>query len=129
MARPKKADHERRSEVLYIRQTPDGRAHVDAQAAIAGLTPQDFSRRVLEGEQVRALPASVKAAKAEAADLLLALDALTGQTKRIGKNVNQIAHATSNGADFVQWWADAGQELKQLIAEQEALMAKVADRL
>jgi mobilization protein NikA len=129
MARPRKLDHERRSEVLYIRQTPDGRAHVDAQAAVAGLTPQDYARRILESERVSALPASAKAAKAEAADLLLALDALTGQTKRIGNNVNQLAAAEHRGSDFVQWWAEVGTELKTHLNEIEAVMAKVSERL
>ena len=129
MARPRKADHERRSEPLYIRLTPDEMAHVENQAGIAGRDRTDFARETLLGARLSALPASVKAAKADTADLLLALDALTGQTKRVGNNVNQLAAADHRGSDFVHYWRDIGNQLQGHINALEALMAMVSDRL
>lgn len=125
MARPQKQPHERRSEQRKIRYTPDEIAQLEAQASIAGLTVTDLIRDVSLGTKVTRMPASVKAAKVDAANLLIAIDALTGQTKRIGNNVNQLAVAEHRGSDFAQWWADVGAELKLHIAELSRLTDQV----
>ena len=129
MARPRKAENERRSEPLYIRLTPDEMSYVESQADKAGLDRVTFARDYLLGARISAMPNSVKAAKADAADLLLAIDGLTGQTKRVGSNVNQLAAAVHRGSDFVQWWSEVGAELKGHLAELETLMSKVSQRL
>ena len=131
MARPRKQAHERRTEVLYIRQTPDERAHVDAQAAIAGLDAVEFARQHLSGARVSAMPASVKAAKADAGALLMKLDRLALASKQIGNNVNQLARATHRGSDFQRYWREVGDELESHIAELAALtdlVGKTYDR-
>lgn len=125
MARPRKADGERRSEVLYIRQTPDARAALDRQASVAGLTPTDFARQYLEGAKVTAMPASVKAANAEAATLLMSLDQLTVQTKRIGNNVNQLALSVHRDSAFSDHWQAISEELQGHMQQLQSLMDQV----
>ena len=124
MARPKKQDHERRSEVLYIRQTPDERAHVDRQAAIAGLDAVEYARQQLSGARVYQA-AEAKTAQADAGDLLVAVDALALETKRVGNNVNQLARAVHRGSDHQHYWQEVGTLLQTHIEELQRLTAAI----
>lgn len=125
MARPRKEDGERRSEVLYIRQTPDARAALDEKASRAGLPPTEFARQYLEGAEITALSPSIRASKADAAALLLALDKLTGQTKKVGNNVNQLAASSHRDSAFVAYWREVGALLEGHISQLETLMEQV----
>lgn len=108
MARPKKAPDEKRTEQLApLRVTASERAFIEAQAAVAGLSPSDFVRR-------RALGRKVEAAAHTQADAALLLE-----LNRIGVNLNQIARAmNSERREF----GDLGDVLAML----KAALGKVA---
>lgn len=86
MARPKKAEAERRIDTLGVRLTVSERAEIDRTAAAYGLTTAEFMRRRSLGHR---LPAAV-AAQRQRAVLATAL-------LRLGVNINQIAHRLNAG--------------------------------
>ena len=129
MGRPRKAQGETKTAVLYIRQKPDKRAALDARAAIAGLEPTEYARQYLEGARFTYKPTTEQATDAQLGDILITLDNLLTQTKRIGNNVNQLAHSVNAGAQASAYWEDVGQELKSHLADIEALMEDVSTRL
>lgn len=129
MARPIKQPHERRSEQLKIRFTPDELAAIEEEARKASLDRVEFARRLLLGSRVSVAPESVREAKLEAADLLLAIDELTGQTKRVGNNVNQLTRAEYRGSQYRDFWQEIGDQLRAHIGTLETLMSRVSARL
>jgi len=79
MARPKKADHERRDDRVEIRLTTAEHVHLEELAGAMGLTIAEFVRRRAVGYR---LPAVLKESPVNAA----AATALI----RLGVNLNQI---------------------------------------
>lgn len=102
MARPIKAPDEKRSETARVRLTIAERAHLRAQADIAGLTESDFLRRRALGLPVRS--SSVRSDPA-----------LVTELNRIGVNVNQLARATHRGADFTRYWREIGAQIETML--------------
>lgn len=84
MARPRKHPREQRSERFNLRFTIAERAHIDQQAAAAGIDATSFLRR-------RALGYRVPSAESRADPALLS------ELNRIGVNVNQIARNLNAG--------------------------------
>jgi|TARA_R110000744_G_scaffold241092_1_gene358433 hypothetical protein len=87
MARPRKQEHEKRSARLGpFDVTEAERAHVEAQAAAAGVTLTEYGRqRILSGRVT--LPPSPTDAS------------LLTELNRVGVNLNQIARALNRGRD------------------------------
>ena len=121
MARPRKADNERRSEPLYIRMSPDEIAHIEAQAEKAGLDRVTFARDYLLGADIKPLPATARSEKTDAGKVLLALDRFALATKRelnaIGNNINQLVKDWHSGLPtYPADWQAAHDELKATLA-------------
>jgi len=57
MGRPKQDEHEKRSDVLRFRVTVAEKAHVEKQAATAGLSVADYARNTILGRRTKAAPA------------------------------------------------------------------------
>lgn len=87
MARPKKAEQERRDDRVEIRLTTAERVHLEQVADHYGLTSSEFMRRRALGYR---LPAYRTAEKSEHAAIATALI-------RIGVNLNQIAKRLNAG--------------------------------
>lgn len=86
MARPKKQDHEKRTEQTKERWTVAEREFLDEQARTAGVTRAEYIRR-------RSLSLPVTASPARAA-----YDpALVSELNRIGVNLNQLAKYQNAG--------------------------------
>jgi hypothetical protein len=103
MARPKKADTERRTEQQKIRYRLDEIEAVRASAARSGLTVAEFIRRRSLHEETPSLSRSVDPA------LIHALG-------RVGNNVNQLARSVHRGSDFQVYWHEIGEELRTVLA-------------
>lgn len=84
MARPIKADHEKRNQILRTRVTLAERNYIEEQASHAGMNMADYIRTL-------ALHEEVKPPKSKIDDLLLV------ELNRIGVNINQVAHAANIG--------------------------------
>ena len=83
--RPKKAPHEQRSESLPpLRVTAAERAHIEAQAAAAGLPVSEYRRRAELGERIEA--------RATPAD-----EAALAQLGRVAGNLAQIVRHLNYG--------------------------------
>ena len=103
MARPKKADTERRTEQTNERWTVPELAQVDRDAAAVGLTRSDFIRLSALSQP---LPESRGKADPELAHAL----------SRIGNNVNQLAKSVHLDTGFQQYWHEIGEELRFVLA-------------
>ena len=85
MARPTKAEHERRDARLSpVRVTLAEKLHVEEQAHNAGLSVADFLRTLALYEEVKPPKSKIDAG------FLMELN-------RIGVNLNQLAHAANTG--------------------------------
>ncbi|MEO1322259.1 MAG: plasmid mobilization relaxosome protein MobC [Pseudomonadota bacterium] len=105
MARPKKAETEKRTEQLNLRYTLDEKERIRVAAARAGLRPSEYIRR-----RALNIPVPVKAANS-------AVDpALIVALNRIGNNVNQLALSVHRGSDFQAYWRDIGGELQGVLS-------------
>lgn len=62
MGRPKKSEHENRSDVVRFRVTPAEKVHAEKQAALAGLSLADYARQLIIGHRVRASAVGLDAA-------------------------------------------------------------------
>ena len=106
MARPTKAEHEKRTASLPpIRMTLAAKIYVEEQAQSAGLSLTDYLRTL-------ALFEEVKPPKTKSDALMLT------ELNRIGVNLNQIAHAANIGRNDEAI-------LRYAIDELVALMTKV----
>lgn len=105
MGRPKKQEHEKRSETARFRLTLAEREYIRSQAAAAGMDESEYLR-------ARALGHSVSPARSNRAD-----PALVTELNRIGVNVNQLAAATHMGRDFTRFWQEVGAELRGIITK------------
>jgi hypothetical protein len=86
MARPTKDDTAKRSERFNLRLTLAELAHVQAQAAHAGIGAHDYARRRVLGHRVPPARSQIDAT-------------LLSDLNRIGVNLNQLARASNSGAD------------------------------
>lgn len=104
MARPTKAEHEKRTERYNLRLTLAEREQLASQARAAGLPESEFIRRRLLGQP---LPPR----------RLVTDPALVAELNAIGNNVNQLARATHTGRQFQQYWHAIGEELRGVLAK------------
>ena len=103
--RPRKEPHEQRTESIRADLTVAEKEHVRQQAARAGLSEAEYTRR-------RILGFEVSAAGRRAFD-----PALVSEVNRVGLNVNQLARAAHTGREFVHFWREVGAELKDVLAK------------
>jgi len=129
VARPKKAPEERRSERITVRVTPAEKRAVELEADKSSIHHVEFSRRAILGQRVSVQPDSVKAAKSQAADMLLAVNELVMQTKRVGNNVNQLALSSHRDSHFIEYWQQVGDELETHLKHMQTIMDEVAETL
>ena len=102
MARPKKADQEKRDQRFTLRLTMAEIEHLRVQAEAAGLQPHDYARQRIIGHVVS--PAR------QIADA-----ALVSEINRIGVNVNQLARAIHNGRRFQEHWQTISHQLQEVL--------------
>lgn len=102
MGRPRKDEHEQRSDRTSVRFTTAEKAFVEEQAARAGMVPADFIRRRALGQPVQASPRRADAS-------------MLSELHRIGVNVNQLARATHMERDFVRHWEAIEGELRDVL--------------
>lgn len=103
MARPKKADTERRSEQTKERWTLSELEQVNQNAAQVGLNRAEFIRL---SALTQPLPEQRGKADPELAHAL----------SRIGNNVNQLAKSVHLDTGFQQYWREIGEELRIVLA-------------
>ncbi|MCA8890894.1 MAG: plasmid mobilization relaxosome protein MobC [Hyphomonas sp.] len=103
MARPTKAENEKRTERYNLRLTLAEREWLASQARAAGLSEIDYVRRRILGQPV--------ANRRTVTD-----PALIAELNAIGHNVNQLARATHTGRQFQQYWREIGDELRRVLA-------------
>ncbi|MGD9693612.1 MAG: plasmid mobilization relaxosome protein MobC [Phycisphaerales bacterium] len=104
MARPRKQEHERRTASIRADLTEAEKAYIQEQAAKAGLSGAEYTRRRLLGFAVTS-PAAARRAD----------PALVTELNRIGVNVNQLARAVHTDRDFARFWREIGQELREVL--------------
>lgn len=106
MARPRKEEHERRTASVRADLTEAEKVFVQEQAARAGLSEAEYTRRRVLGFAV-ASPAAARRTD----------PALITELNRIGVNVNQLARAAHTDRDFIQFWREIGRELQGVLAK------------
>ena len=104
MGRPKKSEHETRSETLRFRLTLTEKTHVETQAATAGVSVADYARNTLLVRRVRANPVR------EDASLLFELN-------QVGTNLAALKRS-GQGCD--------PDRLDSVLAQLETVLDKVA---
>ncbi|MCF6283568.1 MAG: plasmid mobilization relaxosome protein MobC [Candidatus Hydrogenedentes bacterium] len=104
MGRPKKQEHEKRTERQNLRFTVAEIVHIQQQADAAGISPAEYVRR-------RALGYTVPSGSSSRGTD----PALISELNRVGVNVNQLARSVHRGGDFVQYWQEIGQELRSVL--------------
>lgn len=108
VGRPRKSPDERRSaRVPFARITDAELAHIEAQAAAAGIDPAEYVRRRVLGQRIA--PART-----------VSDDRLIVEINRVGVNLNQIAARFNATGEQPEGLADA-------LAEVTAALRKVAD--
>ena len=127
MARPRKAEHEKRDAQLPpVRVTQAELAHAEALASAAGLTLSDFVRqRALKGQVSPALPVAD-------ASLITEVNRVSVALNRVGTNVNQLALASHMDEridrDFTRDWRFVMSELRAIQEEARSLLSELAGR-
>ena len=106
MARPKKNADEALSESVLVRFTVSGMETLVTRSNAAGVSPQEFIRRYVDG-----VLGPSPARSAVDPTLIAALNAYAVALSKIGNNVNQLAAATHQGRDFGRFWREIGAEL------------------
>jgi hypothetical protein len=117
MPRPLLNEDEKRSERFNLRYTLAELETVRSRASKAGLSTMEYQRRcILDQERP---PEALQGADPA---LIAALNNYILTLAPIGNNVNQLAAATHQGRDFVQYWQEIGAELQaDLVAARKAL--------
>ena len=113
MARPRKAQAERRDDMVGVRMTTAERVQIAHNAAALGISPAAFLRR--RGLSYR-LPANLADQQVEAL--------LGSAFNRLGVNLNQIARHLNAGGDRS---AALDRDLQSLLARINAEMDKLYD--
>ncbi len=106
MARPRKQEHERRTASVRADLTEAEKVFVQEQAAKAGLSEAEYTRRRILGYAVVS-PAAARRADPE---LIVAIN-------RVGVLVNQLARAVHTDREFIKYWREIGAELKSVLAK------------
>jgi len=106
MGRPIKSAHERKTEKLDLRLTTAEKAHVEKQAAMAGMSVAEYARQVILGHRVRA-------AQNQRGDA-----AVLSELNRIGVELGRIAKPGDRGCN-----PDALDGLSAALAETLAVVA------
>lgn len=106
MARPKKEQHEQRSEQMNTRWTLAEREYIRTQARAAGISETAYVRARTLSHQIHPVPSRGGADPA-----------LVSELNRIGVNVNQLARATHRGSDFTRHWMHIAGELRTALAK------------
>ncbi len=96
MARPKIASPRRKSRIVTFRLEEDMRDHLAAKAANAGMTLTDLIVTSLDGKSGKHDGRSRQSLPDDEPLILMAPE-LFNELRRIGNNVNQIAHAVNSG--------------------------------
>jgi len=105
MARPRKQPDEKRTASVRADLTVAEKLHVQEQAARAGMSAAEYTRRRVLGFTVTAGGGTRRADPA-----------LISELNRIGVNVNQLAKAVHANADFARFWREVGDELRRVLA-------------
>jgi hypothetical protein len=106
MGRPRKEEHERRTASVRADLTEAEKVFVQDQAAKAGLSEAEYTRRRVLGYAVVSPAASTRQVD----------PSLLSELNRVGVNVNQLARAVHTGREFVVYWRDIGRELQGVLA-------------
>lgn len=117
MARRRTHSDDIRSKIVSIRLLPADYERLKSNAAAAGLSVSGMAERLVRGARVRIEPSSVPAPLSPA---------LMAELKRIGNNLNQIAHAlNSNLPPDVTFTAGTLHSLIQQLARDEILAERI----
>lgn len=118
MARPKKASSPLKSRIVTFRLSQDVRDRLTERAANAGMTVTDLITASLDGSL--ATPEACVVPFSASDDLPLFAPSLTAELRRIGNNVNQIAHAVNSGLppELQNAYQQVGQLLELLLADE-----------
>lgn len=107
MARPKKHDQERRDASTRTDLTLAEKAALGDLVRASGLRSEaEFVREAIFNATIRT------PARSSQVD-----PALVSELNRIGVNVNQLSAATHQGREFVQYWREIGEELRDVLAK------------
>lgn len=119
MARPKKASPKRKSRVVSFRLEEDVRDRLQVRAASAGVTLTDLITTSL-ANKAEPRGAQSNEETTAAPELLIMSPELFNELRRIGNNVNQIAHAVNAGLPpYVQdAYRNAARLLDLLLADE-----------
>lgn len=120
MARPKKQPHERRQTGVRADLTLAEKRYVQAQAALAGLSEAEYTRR-------RVLGYAVKAARGELrcdAALVSELNRLGVQLSNLGNLANQVARYLHTDRSVPEAWGVLPGELRRVLDQVEAKLAE-----
>lgn len=104
MARPTKDAAAKRTERFNLRLTLAELAHVQVQAAHAGLGVHDYARRRVVGHKVPPVRSQIDAS-------------LLSELNRIGVNLNQLTHAVNSGIVIEREAAVVLAELRGVIEQ------------
>lgn len=124
MARPKKSADDQLSEMFPIRMTVATRETLRSKARAAGVSEADYVRRYIDG-----VPNPSPARLSVDPALVAALNVQAVALSKIGNNVNQLAAATHQGRDFVQFWREIGAELQADLAASRAALNRVLEAM
>ena len=104
MARPTKDDAAKRTERFNLRLTLAELAHVNAQAAHAGIAAHDYVRRRVLGHRVPPARSQIDAS-------------LLSELNRLGVNLNQLTRSHNSGAGVQAEAAVLFAEVRGLIEQ------------
>lgn len=102
MARPKKQPDEQRLSSVRADLTLAEKAFVQEQAATAGLSEAEYTRRRVLGVTVRPAPRRADAS-------------MVAELNRVGINVNQLARSVHLDRDFVRHWEEIARQLQDVL--------------
>ncbi|MFA5952472.1 MAG: MobC family plasmid mobilization relaxosome protein [Hyphomicrobium sp.] len=124
MARPKKAAQPLKSRIVTFRLSQDIRDRLRATAANAGMTVTDLITTSLDGSLAKLIN-HAGASTADDAMHPLPHELLT-ELRRIGNNVNQIAHAVNSGLppDVQNAYRQVARLLNLLLADEFSVRRK-----
>jgi AMMECR1 domain-containing protein len=106
MARPRRKDNEQSTASVRAGLTDAEKVYLQDQAAKAGLSEAEYTRRRILGY---AVPSASSRQRTD--------PVLINELNRIGVNVNQLSRAVHTDREFVKYWHDIGEELKRVLAK------------
>ncbi|QDV79084.1 plasmid mobilization protein [Botrimarina mediterranea] len=124
MARPRKQPHERRCESVRSDLTLAEKRYVQGQAALAGLSEAEYTRRRLLGYTVRAARGATAADPA----LVSEFNHLALQLSALGNLANQIALYCHTGRRIPAHWDTLPGEISRLLGRVQSQLEELARR-